>query len=173
MVSDYMYLAFPLVTTSFCTYCLAGVVFTLYAHFFFVVEVQFKVLFPSLRTQKYCVLCCWYRFEGISWNSDETLIAYVAEEPSPSKPTFNGLGYKKGSSTDKDCGSWKGQGEWEEDWGETYAGKRQPALYVININRSYTSALCCCCGYHDKVTDGFSLNVKTLFQIFPCCTVER
>jgi len=23
----------------------------------------------------------------------------------------------------------------EEDWGETYAGKRQPALFVINITR--------------------------------------
>ncbi|KAG8658648.1 acylamino-acid-releasing enzyme isoform X2 [Manihot esculenta] len=72
-------------------------------------------------------------FEGISWNSDETLIAYVAEEPSPSKPVFSGLGYRKGSaSTDKDSGSWKGQGEWEEDWGETYAGKKQPALFVIS-----------------------------------------
>ncbi|KAJ6725940.1 SERINE PEPTIDASE S9 FAMILY MEMBER [Salix purpurea] len=29
---------------------------------------------------------------------------------------------------------WKGQGEWEEDWGETYAGKRQPALFLIDIN---------------------------------------
>ncbi|XP_052189153.1 acylamino-acid-releasing enzyme isoform X2 [Diospyros lotus] len=73
-------------------------------------------------------------FEGISWNSDETLIAYVADEPAPSKPTFNAFGYQKGSSTDKDCGNWKGQGDWEEDWGETYAGKRQPALFVININ---------------------------------------
>ncbi|CAK8570723.1 unnamed protein product [Lathyrus sativus] len=72
-------------------------------------------------------------FEGISWNSDETLIAYVAEEPSPAKPTFNDLGYKKSGSDDKDSSSWKGQGDWEEDWGETYAGKRQPALFVINI----------------------------------------
>ncbi|KAJ6318681.1 hypothetical protein OIU76_014105 [Salix suchowensis] len=72
-------------------------------------------------------------FEGISWNSNETLVAYVAEEASPSKPTFNDSGYKKGSSVDKDCGSWKGQGEWEEDWGETYAGKRQPALFLIDI----------------------------------------
>ncbi|CAH2052974.1 unnamed protein product [Thlaspi arvense] len=30
-------------------------------------------------------------FEGISWNSDETHVAYVAEEPSRSKPTFNHL----------------------------------------------------------------------------------
>lgn len=67
---------------------------------------------------------------------DETFIAYVAEEPSPAKPIFNNLGYKKdGSSADKDFGSWKGQGDWEEDWGETYAGKRQPALFAININR--------------------------------------
>ena len=65
-----------------------------------------------------------------------TFIAYVTEEPSPTKPTFSGLGYKKGGCTDKDLGSWKGQGDWEEDWGETYAGKRQPALFVINITRS-------------------------------------
>ena len=75
------------------------------------------------------------RFEGISWNLDETCIAYVAEEPYPVKPTFNDMCYKKGDFSDKDCGSWKGQGDWEDDWGETYAGKRQPALFVININR--------------------------------------
>ncbi|XP_062168533.1 acylamino-acid-releasing enzyme-like isoform X2 [Alnus glutinosa] len=80
-------------------------------------------------------------FEGVSWNSDETLIAYVAEEPSPSKPTFNDLGYKKGGSTDKDYSSWKGQGDWEEDWGESYAGKRQPALFVININSGEVQAV--------------------------------
>ncbi|XP_019059085.1 PREDICTED: acylamino-acid-releasing enzyme isoform X2 [Tarenaya hassleriana] len=73
-------------------------------------------------------------FEGISWNSDETLVAYVAEEPSRPKPTFNNLGYKKGNSSDKDCGSWKGRGDWEEEWGEAYAGKRQPALFVINVD---------------------------------------
>ncbi|KAM7485259.1 hypothetical protein LguiA_001268 [Lonicera macranthoides] len=80
-------------------------------------------------------------FEGISWNIDETLIAYVAEEPAPSKPMFTGTGYKKGSSTDKDCGSWKGQGDFEEDWGETYAGKRQPALFVIDINSGEVRAV--------------------------------
>ncbi|KAK4405803.1 Acylamino-acid-releasing enzyme [Sesamum angolense] len=73
-------------------------------------------------------------FEGISWNADETVIAYVAEEPDAPKPTFTGFGYKKEGNTDKDCGSWKGQGDWEEDWGETYAGKRQPALFVIDIS---------------------------------------
>ena len=88
----------------------------------------------ALKFRSWCLLL-WYRFEGISWNSDETQIAYVAEEPAPAKPTFNDQGYKKGGSNDKDCGSWKGQGDWEEDWGETYAGKRQPALFVINIAR--------------------------------------
>ncbi|GAV69585.1 Peptidase_S9 domain-containing protein [Cephalotus follicularis] len=80
-------------------------------------------------------------FEGVSWNSDETFIAYVAEEPSPSKPTFSGLGYKKGGSTDKDSSSWKGQGDWEEDWGETYPGKKQPALFVINISSGEVQAV--------------------------------
>lgn len=89
------------------------------------------------------VLCCC-RFEGISWNSDETCIAYVAEEPAPTKPTFNDLGgYKKAGSSEKDCGTWKGQGEWEEDWGETYAGKRQPAPFVININRFFINLIMC------------------------------
>lgn len=75
------------------------------------------------------------RFEGISWNADETLVAYVAEEPDCSKPTFSGFGYIKEGTSNKDCGSWKGQGDWEDDWGETYAGIRQPALFVIDINR--------------------------------------
>lgn len=73
-------------------------------------------------------------FEGISWNSNESYIAYVAEEPSPSKPTFTVSGYQKGCSTNKDSTSWKGQGDFREDWGEAYAGKRQPALFVINID---------------------------------------
>ncbi|XP_061348991.1 acylamino-acid-releasing enzyme-like isoform X2 [Gastrolobium bilobum] len=80
-------------------------------------------------------------FEAVSWNMDETFIAYVAEEPYPAKPTFNDVGYKKGDSTDKDFGSWKGQGDWEEDWGETYAGKRRPALFVININSGEAKAV--------------------------------
>lgn len=80
-------------------------------------------------------------FEGISWSSDESLIAYVAEEPAPPKPIFGGLGYNKGGSSDKDCGNWKGQGDWEEDWGETYAGKRQSALFVINVNSGEVRAV--------------------------------
>ncbi|KAL9319464.1 hypothetical protein ACSQ67_015981 [Phaseolus vulgaris] len=81
-------------------------------------------------------------FEGISWNLNETCIAYVAEEPAPAKPTFNDLGgYQKSGSSDKDCGTWKAQGEWEEEWGETYAGKRQPALFVIDITSGEVQAV--------------------------------
>lgn len=93
---------------------------------------------------QYSNLLC-YRFEGISWNREENLIAYVAEEPVPLKPVFNDLGYKKDGSADKDCGSWKGQGDWEEDWGETYSKKRNPSLFVVNISRSiltYTKHRC-------------------------------
>ncbi|KEH27833.1 acylamino-acid-releasing enzyme-like protein, putative [Medicago truncatula] len=80
-------------------------------------------------------------FEGVSWNLDETLIAYVAEAPSPTKPVFNNTGYKKGGCAENDFGIWKGQGEWEEDWGETYAAKRQPTLFVININSGEVQAV--------------------------------
>ncbi|KAJ8547290.1 hypothetical protein K7X08_010876 [Anisodus acutangulus] len=80
-------------------------------------------------------------FEGISWNSDETLIAYVAEEPVSAKPTFTCFGDEKGNCPDKDCTSWKGQGDWEESWGEAYAGKRLPKLFVININSGEVRAV--------------------------------
>ncbi|KAI5397369.1 hypothetical protein KIW84_063255 [Lathyrus oleraceus] len=47
----------------------------------------------------------------------------------------------KGGCAEKDCGSWKGQGDWEEDWGETYSAKRQPTLFVININSGEVQAV--------------------------------
>ncbi|KAK7345939.1 hypothetical protein VNO77_16555 [Canavalia gladiata] len=81
-------------------------------------------------------------FEGVSWNLDETRIAYVAEEASPAKPTFNDRGgYKKGGCANKNLGCWEGQGDWEEDWGETYAGKRWPALFVMDINSGEIQAI--------------------------------
>ncbi|KAL4297139.1 hypothetical protein GQ457_12G004010 [Hibiscus cannabinus] len=80
-------------------------------------------------------------FEGISWNSDESLIAYVAEEPSPCKPSFDCRGYKQGGSKDTECTSWKGQGDWEEEWGECYVGKKQPALFVINLKSGKVQAV--------------------------------
>ncbi|GJM84546.1 hypothetical protein PR202_ga00227 [Eleusine coracana subsp. coracana] len=73
-------------------------------------------------------------FEGISWNQEETFVAYIAEEPPQPKPVFNDYGYKKDGSSEKDCKSWKGQGDWEENWGETYSKKRIPALFVVNTS---------------------------------------
>ncbi|KAH7665829.1 Acylaminoacyl-peptidase protein [Dioscorea alata] len=73
-------------------------------------------------------------FEGISWHHDENLIAYIAEEPPKCKPIFDRLGCKKEDSSEKDP-VWKGQGELEEDWGETYTGKRKASLFVVNIGR--------------------------------------
>ncbi|KAL8162770.1 hypothetical protein V2J09_014259 [Rumex salicifolius] len=80
-------------------------------------------------------------FEGVSWNSEETLIAYIAEEPSLPKPTFNNFGYKNGGSSDKDSNSWKGQGEFEEGWGETYVNKRRPTVFVIDVNSGEVNAV--------------------------------
>ncbi|ONK60593.1 uncharacterized protein A4U43_C08F20250 [Asparagus officinalis] len=85
-----------------------------------------KLVHGSLYTDRW--------FEGISWNHEESQIAYIAEEPCPSKPTFGSSVYKKEDSSSKSSVSWKGQGEWEEDWGETYTGKRKPALFVVDIN---------------------------------------
>uniref|UniRef100_A0A452ZGS2 acylaminoacyl-peptidase n=2 Tax=Aegilops tauschii subsp. strangulata TaxID=200361 RepID=A0A452ZGS2_AEGTS len=80
-------------------------------------------------------------FEGISWNQEETLIAYVAEEPPQPKPEFNDSGYKKEGSSQKDFRSWKGQGDIEDSWGETYSNKRIPALFVANISSGEVRAL--------------------------------
>jgi hypothetical protein len=33
------------------------------------------------------------------------------------------------------AGAWEGQGDWVEDWGEIYSGKRRPALFVANVER--------------------------------------
>ncbi|GFP86076.1 hypothetical protein PHJA_000751500 [Phtheirospermum japonicum] len=89
-------------------------------------------------------------FEGISWNSDENLIAYVAEQPEPAKPTFTGFGYKKEGSTDKDCGSWKGQGVGRElsvgqvVWAPPIGGERSNAAaedsLLTNLTQSISSA---------------------------------
>ncbi|XP_078436469.1 acylaminoacyl-peptidase-like protein isoform X2 [Wolffia australiana] len=79
-------------------------------------------------------------FEGISWNQEEDMIAYVAEEPIKQRPTFNHLGFKIEGNSD-DCNSWKGQGALEEDWGETYPGKQKPALFVLDVSSGEVRAV--------------------------------
>uniref|UniRef100_A0A7I4ALI2 Prolyl endopeptidase n=1 Tax=Physcomitrium patens TaxID=3218 RepID=A0A7I4ALI2_PHYPA len=64
-------------------------------------------------------------FQGASWSQDEDYIAYVAEEPAKPRPEF-GQGFLG-------AGAWKGQGEWIEDWGETYTGMRRPIIFVADI----------------------------------------
>ncbi|KAG0451098.1 hypothetical protein HPP92_026601 [Vanilla planifolia] len=80
-------------------------------------------------------------FEGVSWNDAETHIAYVAEEKAPSKPIFDDFGFKGNGSFDKDCGNWKGHGDWEEDWGEAYSKKRRPMLFIVCINSGVVQAV--------------------------------
>ncbi|KAL3679424.1 hypothetical protein R1sor_022380 [Riccia sorocarpa] len=76
-------------------------------------------------------------FEGVSWSHDEENIAYVAEEPCPPLPKYGHSLFSSGQSSrseaELDAGTWKGQGDWTEDWGECYTGKRKPMLFVANI----------------------------------------
>ncbi|KAJ7569387.1 hypothetical protein O6H91_01G075800 [Diphasiastrum complanatum] len=76
-------------------------------------------------------------FESVSWSKDEDLIAYIAEESAVSLPTFGRQPSddpKSKSASDNELGTWKGQGEWVEDWGESYSGKRKPKILVANIS---------------------------------------
>ncbi|XP_066384634.1 acylamino-acid-releasing enzyme 2-like [Miscanthus floridulus] len=79
-------------------------------------------------------------FHGISWNQEETLIAYIAEAPTQPKPAFSHSGYIREGSSEADCDTWKGQGNWEEDWGERYSNKGRPSLFVLDIARGEVRA---------------------------------
>uniref|UniRef100_A0A0D9XJQ9 acylaminoacyl-peptidase n=1 Tax=Leersia perrieri TaxID=77586 RepID=A0A0D9XJQ9_9ORYZ len=72
-------------------------------------------------------------FHGISWNQEENFIAFIAEESPALKPAFDDNGYKREGYSEKDSNNWKGQGDWEEDWGETYSKKGRPSLFVLDI----------------------------------------
>ncbi|CAI5968409.1 unnamed protein product [Closterium sp. NIES-64] len=93
-------------------------------------------------------------FEGVSWNEDETCVAYVAEEPAPPKPVFGQPRQPAATSAAQHPPAapagpargrfgaaaaaapapavQEGKGEWMEDWGERYAGKQRPLLFVLN-----------------------------------------
>ncbi|KAH7388425.1 hypothetical protein KP509_16G074800 [Ceratopteris richardii] len=73
-------------------------------------------------------------FEGVSWSHDESYVAYVAEESTTGKPMFGKTNIScSPQASDNDPYSWKGQGDWHEDWGESYVGKRKPCLYVADL----------------------------------------
>eukprot|EP00897_Mesotaenium_endlicherianum_P009424 jgi/Mesen1/850/ME000112S11000 len=85
-------------------------------------------------------------FEGVSWSGDESQIVYVAEEPPKARPVFGRnrnapTPAPGGKKQPDDAGTWKGRGEWLEDWGETYTGKGRPLLYVLDIARGVVAAV--------------------------------
>lgn len=74
-------------------------------------------------------------FEGVSWSHHEEFISYVAEEPANSRPVYGPTASTSGTNHTgaPEAGNWKGQGDWYEDWGECYSGKRRPVLFVANV----------------------------------------
>lgn len=82
-------------------------------------------------------------FEGVSWSQNEEFVAYVAEEPAVSRPIFGQNASSSGqhSSGSLDAGNWKGQGDWMEDWGESYSGKRRPVIFVANVSTGAVQAV--------------------------------
>ncbi|KAH0993896.1 hypothetical protein GBA52_005379 [Prunus armeniaca] len=72
-------------------------------------------------------------FKGISWNSDETLIAYVAEEPSPPSPHLQARATRKVAPQKRTLVTGKVKGIGRRNEGKPMLEKRQPALFVINI----------------------------------------
>lgn len=71
---------------------------------------------------------------GVAWSPDESLVAYVAEAPPPGK-TPEWCGAAPGPDGKKAEGAaapkgWRGQGEWQEDWGELNTGGLLVAVSV-------------------------------------------
>ncbi|KAK3242194.1 hypothetical protein CYMTET_48100 [Cymbomonas tetramitiformis] len=81
-------------------------------------------------------------FEGVSWNFEETQIAYVAEtaKPNPTPLWGAGKGHGKGAEgvASADAGGWRGQGDHEEDWGELM-GKRPPGIFTLEVSTGRVS----------------------------------
>lgn len=82
-------------------------------------------------------------FEGVSWSQNEEFVAYVAEEPAVSRPIFGQTASTscQNSSGALEAGNWKGQGDWVEDWGESYSGKRRPVIFVANVSTGAVQAV--------------------------------
>ncbi|EIE20682.1 alpha/beta-hydrolase [Coccomyxa subellipsoidea C-169] len=80
---------------------------------------------------------------GASWDPQEQRIAYVAEAPADVEtPEWGGIfeaatdgNSSEGPKEEKGAApkSWRGLGEWQEDWGELYTGKKAPALFVLDL----------------------------------------
>lgn len=84
---------------------------------------------------------------GAAWSPDETLVAYVAESPINKRTPEWGTRAPQSEESDgtkkKAAGpkGWRGIGEYLEDWGELNTGKRQPTLFVLNIESGNVEAV--------------------------------
>ncbi|CAG9467337.1 unnamed protein product [Pedinophyceae sp. YPF-701] len=83
----------------------------------------------------------WFS-DGAAWSPDETRVAYVAEAPrreqTPEwgkKVPASSTAAAGDSSKEPRAGpkGWRGKGPWQEDWGECYAGKPDPRLFVLDL----------------------------------------
>ncbi|KAJ1904464.1 hypothetical protein LPJ81_002478 [Coemansia sp. IMI 209127] len=100
-------------------------------------------------------------FGSLAWSNDNTRIVYSAERPEYTKAKPDNAGFVSsddacdGDITDDIIGSVGGVAdprfyEEESDWGETFNGKRPPALVVVDIDSADTKVL----GSPDGITLG-------------------
>ncbi|KAJ2854468.1 hypothetical protein GGI22_004482, partial [Coemansia erecta] len=100
-------------------------------------------------------------FGSLAWSNDNKRLVYSAERPEYTKAKPDNAGFvnsedaRDGDITDDIIGSVGGVAdprfyEAESDWGETFSGKRPPALIVVDIDSADTKVL----GSPDGVTPG-------------------
>ena len=71
----------------------------------------------------------WFGGAGAAWAPDESRVAYVAEAPKPPSPWTSGGAAEGGPAGEE----WSLRGPAAEDWGERYTGKRDPAIFVLDL----------------------------------------
>ena len=79
-------------------------------------------------------MCVDGTFGGVSWSANEGRVVYVAEA-APADPTPEwGMAVTRtaGAGTDGRK-SWRGQGEWREQWGEQLVGRVEPAVFILEV----------------------------------------
>ncbi|KAL3142158.1 hypothetical protein ABBQ38_002516 [Trebouxia sp. C0009 RCD-2024] len=81
---------------------------------------------------------------GAVWTANESRVAYVAEAPAAVQtPAWGGLASSPRANSEEESSektaaapkTWRGIGEWQEDWGELNVGKAPPSLYVLDLKR--------------------------------------
>ena len=108
-----------------------------------------EVLVPA---KTHGTLCGDGTFGGVDWSANEGRIVYVAEAPRDGPTPEWGMGVTvaaaapaAGEGEGKESGedaakasssskkSWKGQGEWREEWGEQLVGRVAPSAFVLDV----------------------------------------